>query len=165
MKLFHIISILSVVHAVSTVDLYFWPPRSDCTSGSGTTWVCTNMNPTDCCTHSPNSNGKVRSISFLGIPTDWRLNLGVYYEADCKNLQAAVQIQRGTFYCFSAPYGESVLKSGSYDFPARKRALESTSLTAGAAKECRRPDIMRLADGTEFSLAALNDKAYNDLVC
>jgi hypothetical protein len=164
MKFTQIIAGLVTANAitVSAIDVYFWIDSDTC--HGGLSLQCGGLNPGSCC--SINGYDGAYSVSFMGIPTDWRLDLVGYREFSCKTLQAAVGVGSITNYCMKSTPGHRDLKSAKYAFSAKKRDTEDLlSIDNSGDQKCTQPNIMQIADGTQFSLVDLDSITLQELVC
>ncbi|EPE28635.1 hypothetical protein GLAREA_09756 [Glarea lozoyensis ATCC 20868] len=149
------------IATVSAVDVYFWVDSDTC--HGGTYLKCGGLNPNTCCSVTSSYAGAY-SVSYLGIPTDWYLVLGTYRARSCKTLQGAVAVDHTTNHCFKALAGKRDFLSGDYRFDNKKRdSLDAPTTSDESKKECQSPDILGLADGTEFGLAGLDEETLIEL--
>lgn len=124
-------------------------------------WIgCKNLNPNVCCGLS--KPGK--SASFEAIPTNWALELRVYYSTNCNEnpndkfyFPTTVPGQPNRCYFNWSREG---LQSMGYGFRrGRKREVVSVP-----GKECQKPDAYGLEDGTEFDLRGMDEEMIEALL-
>ncbi|EHK98520.1 hypothetical protein M7I_5664 [Glarea lozoyensis 74030] len=123
------------IATVSAVDVYFWVDSDTC--HGGTYLKCGGLNPNTCCSVTS---------SYAGA------------------YSGAVAVDHTTNHCFKALAGKRDFLSGDYRFDNKKRdSLDAPTTSDESKKECQSPDILGLADGTEFGLAGLDEETLIEL--
>ncbi|KAM7198763.1 hypothetical protein V8F20_006078 [Naviculisporaceae sp. PSN 640] len=138
-------TILSLVASASAIDLYAYSNY-----GCSGNWArCTNLNPNVCCQASGSS------VSALGIPIGWHITLIGSTGGGCNTWGASNTNNGQSNVCVNGGYytGEW------YRFNGRKRAEDSA-----VGSDCQKPDILGLADGSEFDLSTLAEDELDALL-
>lgn len=148
--------LLGLVASAAAIDVYFHPGRSgQCDSGAV---VYTNVNPDVCI---ENRNGPYYyTVSYQAVPKDWHITARTYSTPICSgNFRQAAELRGRDYACLGyvgVAYWSTKYRFGHW----AKRDLDAEP----AAVETRtRPDLLILADGTKYDLAALSQDALAEL--
>ncbi|KXJ90438.1 hypothetical protein Micbo1qcDRAFT_226395 [Microdochium bolleyi] len=144
-------TLLALVGTAAAVDVGLLL-QNDCNADAV---FCTGYNPNTCC-----GGASWWGASLKYVPRDWALELRLHTGGSCGPVQYSVRAD-GQDICFRSIAGKTTTGAG-YGFLGRKRADEDGA--AGAqGTECQRPDLLRLADGTEYSLKELSQEQYDQV--
>lgn len=149
-------SLACLVASVSAIDLYFHT-NNDCGGSNGL--VCSNMNPNTCCGTS--STTQFQSVALRGIPSGWNLQLRGYTNGNCNQLQT-ISGNNGNNWICNRSNGFRYSGVG-WNFIGKKRAEDSAAAAIESEADCQRPDILVLADGTEYDISGLSDDDFTSL--
>lgn len=150
MKSFTLITSL-LAAAASAVDIHLEFAGGCSTGGGG--YVCTAYNPNTCC--SVNAGVYFASGSFRAIPGNWNLQVRGHAGPNCGAVRDQqdsagrdyVCLGNGPFGGFGYGFNNKNMMRGATDV----RAVDGEEEAAG----CATPDIMYLADGTQYNYTAI----------
>lgn len=100
-------------------------------------------------------------LSFVAIPTDWRIRTRSYEREGCQVLVHDFPSNGADNVCHGSSEGLLIFKSGSYTFNGRKRSVKSSNLNT---EDCIGPDVVTLADGQAYIVTGLPDETLNAMV-
>lgn len=146
MKSFALITTL-LATAASAVDLHLEFAGGCSTSGGG--YICRNHNPDTCC--SVNAGTFFGSGSFRAIPRDWNLQTRGHTGPQCGAVRDQQDSRGRDYVCLgNGPFGGL-----GYGFNNRKMIRGATAVGVEEAAGCAQPDVMYLADGTQYNYTAI----------
>lgn len=152
MKSFALITTL-LATAATAVDIHLEFAGGCSTGGGG--YVCTNYNPNTCC--SVNAGVFFGSGSFRAIPRNWNLQCRGHAGPNCGAVRDQQDSAGRDYVCLgNGPFG-----GFGYGFNNRKMIrgataeLEGRAVDGEEAADCATPDIMYLADGTQYNYTAI----------
>lgn len=146
MKSFALITTL-LATAATAVDLHLEFAGGCSTSGGG--YVCTGWNPDTCC--SVNAGLFFASGSFQAIPGNWNLQARGHAGPNCGAIRDQQDSRGRDYVCLgNGPFGGL-----GYGFNNRKMIRGATAEEVGETANCAQPDIMYLADGTQYNYTAI----------
>ncbi|KAL2059975.1 hypothetical protein VTL71DRAFT_9797 [Oculimacula yallundae] len=156
-----LLGLLSVsASLVGAIDIYLYDAQHSC---SGAAFVCTNVNPNQCCGNDSNDH---HSLAFRAKPREWNLEVRGHSNGNCRDLTLRGQSGTGstdTCLTFSNPNSQPIgsFSGAGYSFWNRRRTTaEGLSNCHTESPTCgglQRPDRLDLADGTKYNITGLTD--------
>ncbi|KAF5023279.1 hypothetical protein F66182_4660 [Fusarium sp. NRRL 66182] len=143
-------SLASLVATVSAVDCYLHT-NNNC---GGASLRCNGINPNTCC--GVDGSSPYQSVAIRGIPLGWNLQLRGYANGRCSTLQT-ISGNNGNDWICNRSNGFRYTGCG-YNFVGRKRDDPVSK------SECTRPNVLELADGTEYDLTSLDQDDFYKLI-
>lgn len=108
------------------------------------------------------------SIAFLGIPTNWNLNLRAYLGGTCARVQQSRNHLGTTFACLQQ--SQSAITGGQYSFNGKKRdiiELDEPEQCVDTGNKCdgiQRPNEVGFEDGVKYDLTLLDEAAADEIL-
>lgn len=146
MKSFALITTL-LATAASAVDIHL-EFSNNCGASGG--YICRNYNPDTCC--SVNAGTYLGSGSFRAIPNNWNLQVRGHAGPNCGSVRDQQDSRGRDYVCLTnGPFG-----GFGYGFNNRKMVRGATAeAVEGEFNGCAQPDVMYLADGTQYNYTAI----------
>lgn len=152
MKSFTLITSL-LATAASAVDLHL-EFSGGCNTGGGG-YICRGWNPNTCC--SVNAGLFFASGSFRAIPGNWNLQCRGHAGPNCGAVRDQQDSRGRDYVCLgNGPFGGL-----GYGFNNRKMIrgaetdLDVRAVNGEELEGCAQPDVMYLADGTQYNYTAI----------
>ncbi|KAF9873052.1 hypothetical protein CkaCkLH20_09562 [Colletotrichum karsti] len=155
--------LLGLAATASAIDLRAHP-NDGCT---GSYSACVNLNPNVCCSFSSSSTSGKATIAVVAIPSNWRIRAESWTGGGCRFTGGSLDSGGSTTICL--PYSTRGDRTGgSYFFLSRKRANDESCPAeqpgAGKCEAVVKPNVVGLADGTEYGIAGLTDEKIQELM-
>jgi hypothetical protein len=145
--------------AASAIDLHLEFAGGCSTSQGGV--FCQNWNPNTCC--SGNAGTYFSSTSFRAIPRAWNIQARGHAGPNCGSIRSQQDSAGRDYICLTnGPFG-----GAGYGFNNRKMMIRGSTAeahddAAGVETEgCASPDVVYLADGTQYNYTAIAEKGLN----
>ena len=117
--------------------------------------LCSGIDPNRCCSVSGRDDSPFWSIDFQAIPTAWKIVVSGHHGPQCGAIwDSQFSNGRTRVEAFNGPFG-----GGGYHFgeTSRKRS-------GGLETENVRPDLVGLADGTQYNVTGWDDASFAQMV-
>ena len=145
MKLAHFISVFAGI--ASAIDVY----NHQGTNCGGAYSLCVGLPPDFCC----GVINSYQSVAFLGIPTNWNLELRAHGGGQCATLFS----RRNHFGSTNACLSGGIITGGGYSFRNVKRGVIDAPET-----KCVKPNEVGFADGVKYDLTLLDVTAGDQIL-
>ncbi|KAK4672177.1 hypothetical protein QC763_100110 [Podospora pseudopauciseta] len=134
--------------SAAAIDLHLEFAGGCSTSGGG--YICYNWNPDSCC--SVNAGTFFNSGSFRAIPPQWNIQARGHAPPRCGTIRQQEDSRGRTYVCLgNGPFGGL-----GYGFNNRKMIRgETVEEEEETETECVQPNVMYLADGTQYNYTAI----------
>ncbi|KAH8840853.1 hypothetical protein MCOR27_003755 [Pyricularia oryzae] len=128
-------------------------------SCNGSYRACTNINPRVCCIFSESASSGRVSVDVVAIPTNWRISAQSWTGGACRFIGTLGSSGGSRSICL--PYTNRGDRTGGhYWFNSLKRSVDDSCPAeqpgGGKCDAGVQPDVIGLADGTEYSIAGLS---------
>ncbi|KAK3313363.1 hypothetical protein B0H66DRAFT_629129 [Apodospora peruviana] len=151
---------LGLAATASAVDLYLY--TGNCFNSAGI--VCTNINPNTCC---GGSNVNIfPQVGFRAIPATWNLECRGHAGGFCNQIRQVQRASGGRDLCL----GSGPFSGSGYGFTSKKKRFAQPTEEGCAAEDVggctasQKPDLLFLADGTQYKISDLDDADIDGLV-
>lgn len=146
------------VGSAAAIDIYIHMGESCSAEYS----LCTNVPPNICCGVVVNYS----SVAFLGIPTNWNLNLRSHKNGICNVLHLSHNVLGVDHYCLWQR--GATITGGGYSFNSKKRdELDTPEQCSAALNKCegyQRPNEVGFKDGVKYDLTRLDEAAGDEIL-
>ncbi|TLD28205.1 hypothetical protein PspLS_03756 [Pyricularia sp. CBS 133598] len=120
---------------------------------------CTNSNPRVCCSFNSSATSGRSSVAVVAIPTNWRITARAWTGGSCRYI--ANHGESGGSRSICLRYTSRGDRTGAfYWFNSLKRAVDESCPAeqpgVGKCDAVVEPDVIGLADGTEYNIAGLS---------